>query len=68
MACNSPFNIHYGRKSDVVQHSKTKQHSTKMLTFSMDRQLITTTMKPELGNSIQKTANSTQLNSIHELK
>lgn len=46
MACNSPFNIHYGRKSDVVQHSKTKEYSTKMLTFSMDRQLITTTMKP----------------------
>ena len=46
MACNSQFNVHYDRKCDVVQHSKTKQHSTKMLTFSMDHQLITTTMKP----------------------
>ncbi len=46
MACNSQLIVHYGGKSDVVQHSKAKQHSTKMLTFSMDRHLITTTMKP----------------------
>jgi hypothetical protein len=24
MACNSPFNVHYGGKTDVVQHSKNK--------------------------------------------
>jgi hypothetical protein len=46
MACNSQFNVHYGGKSDVVQHSKNKQHVKNMLTFNVDRQLITTTMKP----------------------
>jgi hypothetical protein len=33
-------------KSDVVQHSKNKQHVKNMLAFTVDRQLITTTMKP----------------------
>jgi len=46
MACNSQFSVHYGGKNDVIQHSKTKQHSKNMLTFSIDRQLITTAMKP----------------------
>ncbi|CAF1359389.1 unnamed protein product [Rotaria magnacalcarata] len=46
IACNSQFSVHYGGKTDVVQHSKSKQHKTNMLTFSVDRQLITTTMKP----------------------
>ncbi len=46
MACNCQFSVHYGGKNDVVQHSKTKQHSRNMLTFSIDRELITTAMKP----------------------
>ena len=46
MACNSQFNIHYGGKNDVLQHSKSKQHTKNMLTFNTNRQLITTTMKP----------------------
>ncbi|CAF3372842.1 unnamed protein product [Rotaria sp. Silwood2] len=46
MACNNQFSVHYGGKSDVLQHSKNKQHLKNMLTFSLDRQLITKTMKP----------------------
>ncbi|CAF2955546.1 unnamed protein product [Rotaria sp. Silwood2] len=45
MVCNIQFNVHYGGKNDVVQESKTKQHSKNMLTFSIDRQRITTTIK-----------------------
>jgi hypothetical protein len=46
MACNCQFNVHYGGKNDVIEHSKSKQHLKNMLTFSVDRQLITTTPKP----------------------
>ncbi|CAF1463507.1 unnamed protein product [Rotaria sp. Silwood1] len=46
MACNSQFSVYHGGKNDAVQHSKSKQHKKNMLTFSIDRQLITTTMKP----------------------
>ncbi|CAF3868306.1 unnamed protein product, partial [Rotaria sp. Silwood1] len=46
MACNSQFSVHYGGKTDVVQHSKSKQRKRNMLTFSVDRQLITISMKP----------------------
>jgi hypothetical protein len=45
MACNDQFSVHYGGKSDVVQHSKSKQHIKNMLAFSIDRQLITTAMR-----------------------
>ena len=45
MACNSQFSVHHGGKNDVVQHAKSKQHKKNMLTFSVDRQLITTAMK-----------------------
>jgi len=46
MACNSQYNVHYVGKSNVVEHSKNKQYVKNMLTFSVDRQLITTTIKP----------------------
>lgn len=46
MACNSQFSVHYAGKSDVLQHSKNKQHLKNMMIFSLDRQLITETMKP----------------------
>ena len=46
MACNNQFSVHYGGKNDVVQHSKSKVHSKNMLTFSINRQLITATIKP----------------------
>jgi hypothetical protein len=29
MTCNSEFNVHYGGKDDVVQHSKSKQYFLK---------------------------------------
>jgi hypothetical protein len=45
MACNNQFSVHHGGKNDVLQHSKNKQHLKNILTFSLDRQLITTTMK-----------------------
>ena len=46
MACNIQFSVHYGGKNDVIQYSKTKQHLKKVSTFSVDRQLITTAIKP----------------------
>ena len=46
MACNVQFSVYYGGKNDVLQHSKNKQHLNNILTFSIDRQLITSKMKP----------------------
>ena len=46
MACNRQFSIHYGGKNNVLEHSKSKEHSKNMLTFNVHRQLITTTMRP----------------------
>jgi hypothetical protein len=46
IACNNQFSVHYGGKNDVLQHSKSKQHLINILTFSLDRELITTKMKP----------------------
>jgi len=42
--CNHQLSVHYGDKNDVLQHSKNQQDLKKILTFNIDRQLITTTM------------------------
>ena len=44
MPCNNQLTVHYGGKGDVVQHSKSKQHFKYIQTFSVNGQLINTTM------------------------
>ncbi|CAF4512949.1 unnamed protein product [Rotaria sp. Silwood2] len=46
IACNEPFSIHYGGKNDIDRHIKRKGHINNMKSFSINRQLITLTMKP----------------------
>ena len=40
MGCYSQFSVYRGGKNDVVQHSKSKQDLEKVLSFSIDHQLI----------------------------
>ncbi|CAF4928632.1 unnamed protein product, partial [Rotaria socialis] len=46
IACNEKFSIHYGGKNDIDRHIKLKRHIHNMKSFSINRQLITSTMKP----------------------
>ncbi|CAF3712554.1 unnamed protein product [Rotaria socialis] len=46
MACNEPFSIYYGGKNDIDRHIKEKEHINNMKSFSINRLLITLTMKP----------------------
>ncbi|CAF3419124.1 unnamed protein product [Rotaria sp. Silwood2] len=46
IACNESFSIHYGGKNDIDRHIKLKKHINNMKSFSINRQLITSTMKP----------------------
>ncbi|CAF4928518.1 unnamed protein product [Rotaria sp. Silwood1] len=46
IACNEQFSIHHGGKNDIDQHTKSKKHINSMKSFSVNRQLITSMIKP----------------------
>ncbi|CAF2107474.1 unnamed protein product [Rotaria magnacalcarata] len=54
IACNETFSIHYGGKNDIGRHIKLKRHINNMKSFNINRQLITSTMKP--NKEIEETA------------
>ncbi|CAM4811331.1 unnamed protein product [Rotaria magnacalcarata] len=54
IACNETFSIHYGGKNDIDRHIKLKRHINNMKSFNINRQLITSTMKP--NKEIEETA------------
>lgn len=45
IACNEQFSVHFGGKNDVDRHAKSKKHVTVMRSFTINRQLITSSMK-----------------------
>ena len=46
IACNDKFSIHHGGKNDIERHMKSKKHVKAMRSFSINRELITSTIKP----------------------
>jgi hypothetical protein len=46
IACNQQFSIHYRGKTDIDHHIRTQKHQNNFKSFNINRQLITTTMKP----------------------
>ena len=54
IACNETFSIHYGGKNDIDRHIKLKRHINNMKSFNINRQLITSRMKP--NKEIEETA------------
>ncbi|CAF3864658.1 unnamed protein product [Rotaria sp. Silwood1] len=46
IACNEQFSIHHGGKNDIDRHAKLKKQITSMKSSSINRQLITATIKP----------------------
>ena len=46
IACNDQFSIHHGGKNDIERHMKLKKHVNAMRSFSINRELITSTMRP----------------------
>jgi hypothetical protein len=51
MVCNSQFSVHYVGKAMLYIIQRINNMSKNMLKFSVDRQLITTTMKSARQNS-----------------
>ncbi|CAF1405669.1 unnamed protein product [Adineta ricciae] len=46
IACNDQFSIHHGGKNDIERHMKLQKHVHAMRSFRIDRELITSTMRP----------------------
>jgi hypothetical protein len=46
IACNEQFSIHHSGKNDIDRHTQLKKHINSMKSFSINRQRITATMKP----------------------
>ena len=47
IACNEPFSMHYGGKRDIDRHIKLKRRINNMKSFNINRQLRTSTIKPD---------------------
>ena len=59
IACNEQFSIHHGGKNDIERHIQLKNHINNMKSFSVNRQLITSTMKPSKEGEETAAAEST---------
>ena len=46
IACNEQFSVHNGGKNDIDRHMNSKKHINSMKVFNVDRNLITSTIKP----------------------